>query len=69
MLEFIAAHIAYINVFESWVLAQFSDIEDPNLGGIQKQVATLQAEVCSLIKSQILDIPLAIPIFAQFVPP
>lgn len=68
MWEFLAEVHAHIDSLEGRVLYRFSDIEAPNLGKIKKKVATLQAEIYSLIENNIPSIPQVIPLVVQLSP-
>lgn len=43
------------------MLAQFSNIETPDMGEIREEVSTMWIYICSLTKSNIPAIPLVIP--------
>lgn len=64
MIEFTTGLHAHIYAFESWVSAQFDDIEAPDVGKIWKEVAILRVEVLFFNDSLILVIPSVIPYFA-----
>lgn len=63
MLEFTAELHFRVDAFNGRVLARYSNIEAPNLGEIQEEVATLRVEVHSLTRSHILAIPPVMPSF------
>lgn len=67
ILEFTDDLYNYIDTFERWVSARFSDIVAPDLGEIWEEVAILRARVHSLTESQILYIPSFIPSFTQLI--